>query len=160
MTLERQRYRTDHRTQPFGGPLGHYLLNDYLLKRDWNPDGPVMVPEQMHETARNASGYVHLEGGKPAMRRAWLNYLSGYPWQAMRLAIDMVRENDPEAVAVLEYYQLPESRRVSRYKFAFEQNCAESTLSDRFKRAIRKVSEHMGVAMEAWEGKREWPAEH
>lgn len=154
MTLQRKRLRTDHRTKPFGGPLGHYLLNGYLLKQDWCPDGATMVPEQMHETARNASGYVHLEGGKPAMRRAWLNHLSGYPWQAMRLAIDMVRERDPEAIAVLEYYQLPESRRISRYEFARQQICAETTLSDRFKRAIRKVSEHLGLAMEVWEGGR------
>lgn len=149
-----RRKRSDHRTTPAGGPLGHYLLNDYLLKRDWCPDGPVLVMEQSHETERNSSGYVHLEGGKPAMKRGWLNHLSGYPWQAVAYAIELVRATDPDCIAALEYYQLPASRRPSRYAWAAQMGCGEQTISDWFKRAIRKVGEHLWLARKEYEERR------
>lgn len=152
MTME-QRKRSDYRSMPWGGPFGAYLLNGYLAKQDWCPDGPVKVFEQPYETARNASGFVHLEGGKPAMKRAYLNHLSGYPWQAVRAAIEMVRDADPEAIAVLEYYQLPESRRPSRYVFAMDSHISEQTISERWKRAVRKVHDHLWLARDEWDGR-------
>lgn len=139
MTMERK--RSDHRTKPYGGPWGDYLLNDYPRRLDWVEDGPAFVPQQLHRTARNASGYVHLEGGKPAMTKAWLNHLSGVPWQDVEKAIEIVRATDPEAIAALEYYQLPDALRPSRYAWAAARHINETTITDWYQRAVRKVGE-------------------
>ena len=146
------RKRTDHRSTPAGGSLGHYLLGAYLLPEEqrpnWHPRAVMKAPpQQMYETQRTSSGhFVHVEGGKPAMKARFLNHLSGVPWQAVAAAVAIARIKDPDAVWALELYQ---QARFNRYEEAASRGYHEATLSKLFERAVRRVHDHVWDAARA-----------
>jgi hypothetical protein len=132
--------------------LEQYLLNAFLLRQDWVPDRPTIIRGQMHETERTSSGhFIFVEGGKPAIKSAYMNRLSGFPYQVVRIAIEAVRAVDPQAIRILEWYQRPASFRLGRYAMAVDEEMSESNLTRRMHSAVRQIHAHLGWALEEWD---------
>lgn len=154
MEVQAVRKRSDHRSEPAGGSLGRYLLGAYLLpeasRPNWHPRAVMKAPpDQMYETRRTSSGhFVHVEGGRPAMKARFLNHLSGVPWQAVAAAVEIARIKDPDAVWALELYQRP---RFNRYQEAESRGYHEASLSKLYERAVRRVHDHVWEAMRAFD---------
>jgi hypothetical protein len=116
---------------------------------------PESLAAQPYHTERHPGGHLVQteDGGKPKMKDAYLDRLSGTPWQIVKRAVELVKEVDPIAIQVLEWHQAPRARKPSRYRFAADLGMEESNLSRRFKSAVKQIHDHLGVARAQWEAR-------
>ena len=146
------RTRRDYRNPSTCDPFESYLLGGYLIGRPWHPAGPVKLPAQLHQVTRTSSGhFVFIAGGVPDMAETWINHLSGYPRGAVALAIEIVRDVDPVAIACLEWHQAPRNGRPDRYAFAEGLGYGQSQVYCKHASAVHQVKAWLKAALELWE---------
>lgn len=145
------RKRDEHNVYAFKD----YLLDGFLVGEDWTPDGgpiPGRLASQPFETARAGGHFVHLDGeGKPAMKNAFLNHLSGYPYAVVKAAIEMVRAKERDLVVILEWHQDSRFTKPSRYKMAADLGMDPSTLSKKLTSAAHAIYAHLREVRREWE---------
>lgn len=79
--------------------LGKGKKAPYLLREPFTPATlSQILPKQLHETDIHPCGVpVHLEGGRPALRKDVVGMLDAVPYAIMREAVDYLRQYDKEA---------------------------------------------------------------
>lgn len=173
-TMTKKRGRSDYRTAPRDMKslealsFVQYLTGPYLRGEDWVPDRLPPGALKIHHQARAAGGsFAKTEGGKPAMKGTFVNWLSrddehavtpmsrgerlvvqdvpGVPRELVARAIAKAKEDDPAAIAVLEWRQEPASvKRRTPVAFCLEHGIkSDSTLTRRFYRAVELVVGHV-----------------
>lgn len=154
--------RTDYRTAT-GDRFLDYLLGvgehsrgGFPAQDDWTPNAnPGILARdfrQPHETARAGGCFVHVEGGKPAMKESVLDRLSGTPWQAVAIAVEVVRGYHPDAIDALEWMGKPAALRPSRYQWAQDHARSDSALSSLPRVAAREIHKCLpGARIRWWE---------
>ncbi len=126
--------------------LSDYLVSPYGLASgsQWRPhrtiEQAVGSSGQLHYAERTGDGaYVRLEGGRPALRDSFVDYLDGYSAAEVDLALKVAVTAHPEDRAILDWYRLPRHGRASRYRLAIAIGLDESSISRRWRSLVSRT---------------------
>ncbi|MBO9542700.1 hypothetical protein J7643_19095 [bacterium] len=128
--------------------IGRGKVSHYLRREAFCPSVAAgFAPLQLHKTERHAGGgFVHLEGGRPALRDEVLDMLDGIPYALMREAVMYLREHDTEIGqaldVVMKRYPLDTMEMLAE-----RCQCEASTLYRRLDRAIDTISSYIDRAL-------------
>ena len=124
--------------------LGKGGTSYFLQHRDLTPDTLAKSPNwKMHEQRLHKGGhYVHLDKGKPALRKEVLAKLDGIPHRMMQDAYRYLQAVDREAWNTMELMQRRfRFERVESY--ADRLNISRTTVYKRLYRALEIIASHV-----------------
>lgn len=134
--------------------IGRGKVSHYLRREAFSPSVAAgFAPLQLHKTERHVGGgFVHLEGGRPALRDDVLDMLDGIPYLLMREAVMYLREYDSEIGhaldVVMKRYPLDTMEMLAE-----RCGCDTSTLYRRLDRAIDTISSYVDRSLNQFEEK-------
>jgi hypothetical protein len=129
--------------------LGKGGTSYFLQHRDLTPDTLAKSPNwKLHEQRLHKGGhYVHLDNGKPALRKEVLAKLDGLPHRMMQEAYRYLQSVDREAWNTMELMQRRfRFERVDSY--AERMNISRQTIYKRLYRALEVIASYVDRELE------------